>query len=184
MTIAMKLREILDIQPGTLIKGLHIGLSGSVRLSIDGWKFDQKRLVRGLWSSVNRDSFTFEYYKDSRVSKLVENKRLFLHGPNDMNLATFQRNGKSFYGDISTWTKREQIESGECLGMSLGENFIAVKPSHVDIYRPDYYEVYLFHKVLHAGTIKWIVLQSKTISKKLIVPNPKTALPNITMELT
>lgn len=184
MSIAMKLREILDIQPGTLIKGLHVSLSGSIRLSLDGWEFDQRKLVRGLWSSWDREQFTFQYYNDVRVGSLIDSKLLLLHSNSNMSLKTFQQNGKAFYKDINKWTKQERIDSGDCLGMSLGENFIAVKPSHADIYRPDYYEVYLFHKVLHNGTIKWIVLQSRTISKTLIVPNPKTALSDIIMELT
>lgn len=180
----MKLGKILDIQPGTLIKGLHVNLSGSIRLSLDGWIFDQRKLVRGLWSSCDREQFTFQFYNDCRVGDLLEDQQIILHKVDNMSLGIFQQNGKAFYQDINKWTKQVRIESGECLGMSLGENFIAVKPSHADIYRPDYYEVYLFHKVLHDGTVKWIVLQSRTISKNLIVLNPKTALPEIIMELT
>ena len=180
----MKLRKILDIQAGTLIKGLYVCRSGSIRLSLDGWKYDQRKFIRGLWTSCDREQFTFQYYKDSRVSTLFDERKLILHSPENMSLLTFQKNGEAFYLDINKWTKWEQIESGHCLGMSLGENFIAVKPSHADIYRPDFYEVYLFHKVIHGGTVKWIMLQSKTISKNLIVPNPKTALADIIMELT
>lgn len=180
----MKLREILEIQPGTLIKGLHVGFSGSIRLSLDGWTFEQRKYVRGLWTTTDRELFTFAYHRDSRVAALIETEKLLVHDSENMRFSTFRQNGQTYYADIVQWTEQERIETGDCVGMSLGENFIAVKPSHAEIYRPNYYEVYLFHKVLHNGTIKWLALQSRTVSKNLVLSNPKSMLLDIIMELT
>lgn len=183
MTATTKLRSILDIDPGTLIKGLYVAYSCSVHFNLEGWDLTQRKYIKGLWSAVDREQFVFGYYSDSRVSELLTRQKLVLYQSSNMNFKTFKQNGEAYYKDIKRWTKQEQIGIGDCLGMSLGENFIAIQPSHADLYRPDFYEVYLFHKVLHNNTIKWIILHSKTISKKKIILNPQVLLLDINMEL-
>jgi len=183
MTVTTKLGDILDIPAGTLIKGLHVSYSGSIRFSLHGWNIEQRRYIKGLWTSVDREVFTFEYYPDARVADLFAEKTLYVYKPGNMTFETFRRNGEAYYKDINHWVKQEQFVVGDCIGMSLGESFVAIQPTNAEMYRPDYYEIYLFHKILHNDTIKWIILRSNALNKKRVILNPQVLLLDIDMEL-
>lgn len=176
------LREVLELKPGTLIQGLKIDFSGSVNFSVNGWQFDQRKLVKGLISFFDRDRFCYTYYKNSKVQEHINNNSIHINDGTNLTFGVFRANGEAFLKDMQAWFIQDIIDDGECLGMSLGENFIALQPSHHDTYRPDYYQIYVFHKVLHGLTIKWIALHSKQVSKQLILSN-NPSLMDITLEL-
>lgn len=180
----MKLREILEIKPGTLIKGLHVGHSGSVALSLDNWIFEQKKFVKSIWSNDQKSIFNFCYYNNLRIETLLKENKITKCAIDNINYPTLRKNGESYYSDIKFWVQQEEIESEEVLGMSLGENVLAIQPHAADLYRPDFFEIFLFHKILHGDKIKWVVLQSgKVVSKNLIMKKTEFLLLDIFMEL-
>lgn len=180
--MVVSLKEVLELKPGTLIRGLKINFSGSMNFSLDGWHFDQRKLVKSLLSYSDRDRFCYTYYKNSKVQEHINNNSIHINDGTNLTFGVFRANGEAFFKDMQTWFIQDIIDDGECLGMSLGENFIALQPSHHDMYRADYYQVYVFHKVLHGQAIKWIALHSKQVSKQLILCN-NPSLMDIVLEL-
>jgi len=167
--MAKSLGEVLNIAPGTLIKGLKVTSCGKVVFCINGWEFEQRRLVKSIITPNDRERFCYTYYKNSKVNECISNKSIHITNRTNISYNTLRSNGESFFKDVQTWFARGLIDNGECLGMSLGENFIAIQPAHYDMYRSDFYELYVFHKILNEGSIKWIVLQAKQVSKQLIL---------------
>lgn len=178
----MSLREVLNLKPGTLIRGLKITMTGTVEFSVDGWEFDQRRLVKEILAPVDRTIFSYTYYKGSKIQEYVNNNAVHINDGSNFKYGTFRKNGEIFFKDVKPWFDQENINDGDCLGMSLGENFIALQPSHHDMYRPDYFEMFVFHKILHGDGIKWIALQSKRVSKQLILCNNPSLL-DVMLEL-
>ena len=197
MAAITTLKEMLNIQAGTLIMGLSIDYSGSVRFCLNGWDVNQRHHIKGLWSSswATYDSkvYTFSYYEDARVSEMLTKKKLVLHGTSEPTFRKLQKNGRTYREDVSQWIKKVDLTVKECVGMSLGESFLTAQPTHTGnfvtviphagIYRPDFYEVLLFHKILHGNSIKWIMLRSRAINKKNLVSNAQALLLDIVVEL-
>ena len=182
--MVIKLREILEIKPGTLIKGLHIGISGSVSLSLEGWDFEQKTLVKTVWSLTDREIFRFCYYNNTRLETLLTDSKIIKYQIDNINYFTLRKNGEAYYKDIKGWIEQEDIKINDCIGLSLGENILAIQPHSADIYRPDFFEIFLFHKILHGDKIKWIVIQSKkVVSKNTLMSKAEFLLFDIPMEL-
>lgn len=169
--MAKSLREVLNIPPGTLIKGFKITKTGQVVFSVEGWQFEQRRLVKTLLSPVDRDSFIYTLYQNLRIEQHLSNKQVIIDSDEARNFGVFTRNGRSL-DRFDLYSDSKVINTGECVGMSLGENILAVRPSRqMGPYRPDFFDLFVFHKVLNEGMIKWITLQAKQVSKQLIVCN-------------
>lgn len=182
MTIA--LADVLDLKAGTLIKGLKVNQTGAVSFSLNGWFFEQRKLIRTVWSSIDRNQFSFTYYKGNKVEEHVKNSKIKLLNPEEgVDFASIKRNGRYFLRDLQSSFTQEVIDEGECVGMSMGKNFMAVQPSHYDVYRADYFEVYLFHKILHENENKWVAMHSKRVNKQLLLWGNKLKLLDIDLEL-
>jgi len=177
------IRQLIKIPAGVLFRGLYITYAGNVFLSTRKWTFEQKKYVKGLWSTVERETFSFEYVKNIRISSLLKTGNISAYTGEGVSLPTFRRNGTFLFKEIITWTKKEVVCNGDCLGMSLGESIVAVRPFNLGTYRPDFYEVYLFHKVLYGDAIKWIILQSNSIRKNLVIHNPNDLFLDVEMKL-
>jgi hypothetical protein len=175
----MKLREILELKPGTLIKGLFVDVSGAIRFNLNGWDVRHRKII----DSVHNVGFPFVYYDDERVSNLIKKGKIEVYKPGKVEYSVLRKNGQCYYKDIKHWFRKEETSEGECLGMSLGKSFIAIQPTQADMYRPDFYEIYVFHKMLHGEKTKWIVLQSKTQYKGLLIIDPDQVLLDIHMNL-
>lgn len=179
----MKLKDLLEIKPGTLVKGLTISISGTASLSLEGWNIEaQKKSIKDSSLHVPTD-YTFTYYKDERVAELIKKGKIHIFQPGNTKWSVLRCNGETYYKDIKYFFEKEALQTGECVGMSLGKSFIAIQPSHVDMYRPDFYEIYAFHNILQGEKSKWIVLQSKTQYKGLLVIDPDQVLLDIHMDL-
>jgi len=172
----MKLKEVLEIKPGTLIKGLKISLAGTVHFSTEGWMMAQRRLVRNFLTCTDRNNFSYTFYKNIKVQEHINNKVITINNDENFSYATLKKNGRAVVTDMLIHFSQENIVNGECIGMSLGENFIALQPSNYGMYRPDYYYVYILHKILHAQEIKWVILQSKQIRKSVMINNTQDIL--------
>jgi len=177
------IRQLIKTPAGVLFKGLYISYAGNVFLSTKEWTFEQRKYVKGLWSTVERETFSFEYVKNIRMTNLLESENFSLFTGKEINLPMFRRNGTFIFKEVNTWIKKETVHSGDCLGMSLGENIIAIRPFSLAAYRPDFYEIYLFHKVLHGRAIKWIMLRSNSIGKNLVIHNPNDLFLDVEMKL-
>lgn len=180
--MAQSLGEVLDIPPGTLIKGFRVKHSGQVVFSIDGWVFEQRRLVKTLLSPVDRDSFCYTMYQNVRIQEHLLNEEVIIHSDDAKGFSILKKNGRTL-DRYDLYSNTKIIHSGDCIGMSLGENILAVRPfQQMSPYRPDFFNLYVLHKILHDGLIKWLVLQAKQVSKQLIVcDNPK--LMDIVLEI-
>lgn len=180
----MKLKEILDLKAGTLIKGLAVTSYGKQRLCVDGWQVSGSlKNNKSDESALPRGQYVFTYYKDKRVTELIKKKRIQVYKPGPVKYSVLKHNGESYYKDIKYYFEQEVINEGDCLGMSLGRSFIAIQPTHVDVYRPDFYEIYVFHNILCGEKSRWIVLQSMTQYKGLLVIDPDQVLLDIHMDL-
>lgn len=181
--MTIPLASILNLKAGTLIKGLKVNLTGSVSFSTEGWLFEQRKLVRTVWSSIDRNKFSFTYYKGRKVQEHIENSRITPLSGERVDFTSLKKNGRYFLKDLQSSFAQEIIDEGECVGMSMGENFMAVQPSHYDVYRADYFEVYLFHKILHENDFKWVALHSKRVNKQLLLLENKLKSLDIKLEL-
>lgn len=179
----MKLKDLLEIKPGTLIKGLIVDVSGVNSLKLEGWEIKAPKNPIKASKASDATSHTFTYYKDERVSELIKKGRIHIFQPGNTKWSILRYNGETYYKDIKLFFEKEVLQPGECVGMSLGKSFIAIQPSHVDMYRPDFYEIYAFHNILQGEKSKWIVLQSKTQYKGLLVIDPDQVLLDIHMDL-
>jgi len=180
----MKLREILEIKPGTLIKGLHVGPSGSVSFSLEHWILDKKKLVKNHLFDKEKSVYNFSYYNNARIENLLKDSKIVKCEIDNVDYPTLRKNGACYYSDIKFWVRQEDIAVNDVVGLSLGENVLAIQPQTADLYRPDYFEIFLFHKILDGDKIKWIVLQSgKVVSKNLIMKKTEFLLLDIFMEL-
>lgn len=179
----MKLKDLLEIKPGTLIKGLSVNVSGANSLCLEGWQYSSSKNPIKDSSPVDPVNYTFTYYKDERVSQLIKKGRIQMFQPGATKWSVLRCNGETYYKDIKYFFEKETLQPGECVGMSLGKSFIAIQPFHVDMYRPNFYEIYAFHNILQGEKSKWIVLQSKTQHKGLLVIDPDQVLLDINMDL-
>jgi len=177
------LRNLFSVQAGTLFRGLYISNNGNVFLSTKQWYYEQKKHVKGLWSTTDRDTVSFEYVPDSFISNLLRNKKISICDNSEMDFIKFSQNGIAIFPDLTKQTMQEVVMSEDCVGMSLGDNIIFIRPFHTATYRPGFYDIYLFHKVLHKDSIKWVVLQSNSIGKNLVLHNPDDLLLEIEMKL-
>lgn len=180
----MKLKEILELKAGTLIKGLAIASNGKQRLCIDGWQVSgTAKNDKSDVSALSKRRYVFTYYKDKRVTELIKKKRIQIYEPGPIKFLTLRHNGESHYRDIKYHFEQVTINEGDCLGMSLGRSFITTQPTYVDIYRPDFHKIYVFHNILCGEKSRWVVLQSMIRYKGLLVIDPDQILLNIYMDL-
>lgn len=182
----MKLREILELKAGTLIKGLSVSPEGKIGLQVNGWKIEKESINekrKSYVKALDADCYELTSYKDKRVKDLVKSGKIHIYNSDQVMYSALKHNGESYYKDIRHHFEKEELEIGECIGMSLGKNFIAIQPFEADVYRPDFYEIYVFHNILRGEKSQWIVLQSKTQYKRLLMINPDQVLLDIDMEL-
>ena len=165
----MRLADILGIQAGTLIKGLFVDCDGTAQMHLEGWNIVKQNSATAFRACVDRNFITLEYCCANQVSEMVGKQKLFLYEPGNATPWVLRQNGKVHYLAIECWTRRVQLAVGDCVGMSLGESFLAIQPSHTEVYHSDFYQIYMFHKILHDDTIKWIAMQSKPIIRGMFV---------------
>lgn len=156
---------INHIQPGDLIKGLHISSNGRSYLNKDRWiidtpqdPIDQKR--RNAFFEATNNCIPFAVYSDDSIKDLIYANRIQMYNKQNLKLHILERNGLEFYQQFLCKFDKKFIEINKVVGLSLGENFLALEPFMGDMYRDDFYCLYLFHKILDKDRICWIILQS------------------------
>lgn len=170
----MLLKDILDIKPGTLIKGLTFAKKYRYSISLDGWNFNDQNLTEdyfvlhvfndGLFVGeadlieTTREILSFTHLRSNTLAFGRKEAFLFFGGNPDISLIeTMLR--RMWQPDISL-IEFKPIPTAGIVGLSLGVTVAMFDHSINNIYSKEANELICYHKVLIEETVKWIRLSS------------------------